>query len=358
MQGDFTGDGFTDLVVGNNGDGQLALLMGGPGGLSLSQTISSAEAPNPTALSFGGVTDGLLSFYVSTAGHEAATNLTFDLSGSPESSEGGGGVTSVVVTPTEGSSAGVLSQATSGSVQQVSQLLSLSGTTLDLAATLLTVSVVEFDSGGGSSATGGSTGAGQGQRSSQPDDSTSGSGDEPSEEARQNDGAAQAIVDRATAWERLAIGLEKSWERARAVILELDHRLPSAESQKATAPPANGGQPTPDRRTTKDRTEVQSRPAESSDAAMVAPLLPMGASSIPRPEGTSRAIDTVLGELGAGREADRPGWGFCYELARAQDTDLTRPVVAVVASAVVVGTGWTLGRKATRRRRSVSIHLH
>jgi hypothetical protein len=47
----------------------------------------------------------------------------------------------------------------SGSVQQVSQLLSLSGTTLDLAATLLTVSVVEFESGGSTSATGGSTGS-------------------------------------------------------------------------------------------------------------------------------------------------------------------------------------------------------
>jgi hypothetical protein len=105
--GEFTNDGFTDLVVGNNGDGRLALLTGGPGGLSLSQTISSAEAPNPTALSFGGVSDGLLSFYVSTAGHEAATSLAFNLNGGPESD---GGVPSEVVTPTEGSSAGVLSR--------------------------------------------------------------------------------------------------------------------------------------------------------------------------------------------------------------------------------------------------------
>ena len=37
--GDFTGNGFTDLVVGNNGDGRLALLAGGAGGLSLSQTL-------------------------------------------------------------------------------------------------------------------------------------------------------------------------------------------------------------------------------------------------------------------------------------------------------------------------------
>ena len=35
--GDFTGTGFTDLVVGNNGDGALALLTGGAGGLALSQ---------------------------------------------------------------------------------------------------------------------------------------------------------------------------------------------------------------------------------------------------------------------------------------------------------------------------------
>ena len=43
--GDFTGSGFTDLVVGNNGDGHIALLLGGAGGLSLSQTLFSAERP-------------------------------------------------------------------------------------------------------------------------------------------------------------------------------------------------------------------------------------------------------------------------------------------------------------------------
>ena len=63
-------------------------------------------------------------------------------------------MTTVAVAPSgESSLAAVLSQATSGSVQQVSQLLSLSGTTLDLAATLLTVSVLsgnfESESGGG-----------------------------------------------------------------------------------------------------------------------------------------------------------------------------------------------------------------
>ena len=52
--GDFSGNGFTDLVVGNNGDGHLALLLGGSSGLTLSQSLFSAAAPNPTGLSFGG----------------------------------------------------------------------------------------------------------------------------------------------------------------------------------------------------------------------------------------------------------------------------------------------------------------
>ena len=56
--GDFTGNGLTDLVVGNNGDGHLALLLGGSDGLSLSQTMTNGEAPNPTGLSFAGVSDG------------------------------------------------------------------------------------------------------------------------------------------------------------------------------------------------------------------------------------------------------------------------------------------------------------
>ncbi len=72
------------------------------------------------------------------------------------------------------------------------------------------------NSGGGTSATGGSTGAGQSMGSSQANDSSSDSGDEPGDEAKPDDGASQAIVERATPWERLVIGLERSWERAHA----------------------------------------------------------------------------------------------------------------------------------------------
>ena len=91
-------------------------------------------------MSFAGVSDGLLSFYVSTAGREAASNLGFNLEAgaSPEP-----GSSPLAATSTgETSASGVLSQAAAGSSQQVSQLLSFTGTTLNLAATLLTVSVL------------------------------------------------------------------------------------------------------------------------------------------------------------------------------------------------------------------------
>ena len=47
--------------------------LGGAGGLSLSQSTTSAAVPSPTSLSFAGVSDGVLSFYVATAGREAAS---------------------------------------------------------------------------------------------------------------------------------------------------------------------------------------------------------------------------------------------------------------------------------------------
>ena len=58
------------------------------------------RAPSPTSLSFAGVSDGLLSFYVSTAGREAAMNLAFNLEGGA----GEAGSSPSGVTPTEGSS--------------------------------------------------------------------------------------------------------------------------------------------------------------------------------------------------------------------------------------------------------------
>lgn len=44
ITGDFNDGGFDDLVVANNEDGILALLLGGPDGLTLQSTLSDPEA--------------------------------------------------------------------------------------------------------------------------------------------------------------------------------------------------------------------------------------------------------------------------------------------------------------------------
>ena len=302
--GDFTGDGFTDLVVGNNGDGRLALLLGGSGGLSLTQTLVSAEAPNPTGLSFAGVSDGLLSFYVSTAGREAAMDLAFNLNGGAGAEAG---LTTVAVTPSGGSSLeGVLSQATGGSVQQVSQLLSLSGTTLDLAATLLTVSVLpgnfEGESGGGASATVGSIGLGQPVGQTNPNGGAGGSGEEPKEESGPGEAGMPAVIDRLPAWEGLSIGLGRAWEKVRAAVLERAGGAPAAESRRGSAPPANRSPAGP------------SAPApaqsgtEAGSAARANPVSP-AASPEPRRADNTAAIDAALEELDVERPETVAGGG-------------------------------------------------
>ena len=63
-----SGSGFDSLVVGNNGDGVLALLQGGPDGLNLSSTMTERDVPSPTALVFSAFTAGQVEFLAATAG--------------------------------------------------------------------------------------------------------------------------------------------------------------------------------------------------------------------------------------------------------------------------------------------------
>ncbi len=216
--GNFTGDGFTDLVVGNNGDGHLALLLGGPGGLSLSQTLTSPAVPEPTGLSFAGVSDGTLSFYASTSGREVATEMAFALSPGVTLSGAGLGAGAGE------SSSSALASATVGTFQQVAQLLSANGTTLSLIAPLFTVSIVAGEFAGFADVEGGvallantlpGTGPGslgQPARNDRP---------EPSVEGADDPGPASGPVAAAPAptslpvWDRIATGLEQAWEQVR-----------------------------------------------------------------------------------------------------------------------------------------------
>ena len=50
--------GFDDLVVGNSGDGELALFEGGESGLDMISTEADPNLPSPTDLAFSAVTGG------------------------------------------------------------------------------------------------------------------------------------------------------------------------------------------------------------------------------------------------------------------------------------------------------------
>jgi len=347
--GDFTGDGFTDLVVGNNGDGHLALLLGGAGGLSLSQTLVSANAPNPTSLSFAGVSDGLLSFYVSTAGREAATNLAFNLNG------GAGleaGLSLAAVAPAGSLSlSAVLTQATTGSVQQVTQLLSFSGTTLELAATLLTVSVVpgnnESESGGGAVATGGSIGFGQSVGQAKGNGGQTGSGEEPSAEPELGQAGSPAANDRPPAWERLSIGLERAWDKARAAILELESQGPAAGDQKPSARPAVNPRaqrpvPAPAQPGTKAGNETRAKPVSPA------------ATPDQRHQNNTATIDAALEDLDAQRPreslAEERAWGFSDVSAGNDRTGRLRALMGLAVSAAAAGAASRPAVRWARRR--------
>jgi hypothetical protein len=117
--GDFTGDGFTDLVIANNGDGVFTALLGGPDGLQIAGTLTSADVLHPTAVAFADLSAGGLSIFATEEGVESVARLTFALDfGIP------------VLTPGSGEPAGPR--------PLVSELLPLNESTLDIVATLVT----------------------------------------------------------------------------------------------------------------------------------------------------------------------------------------------------------------------------
>jgi hypothetical protein len=132
---DFDFDGFSDLVIANRGDGRLALFLGGGTGLSLSQSFTSSAVPHPTALAFDSVSDGLLSFYASTEGLEAATLLSFTLAGGRE----GPSDHPPLIFP--GPGPGSPGTPAPGPTEQVARLVPLRESALALVATLLTVAL-------------------------------------------------------------------------------------------------------------------------------------------------------------------------------------------------------------------------
>jgi hypothetical protein len=76
-----SGSGFDDLVVGNGGDGVLALFEGSNQGLTPTSTETSPDLPSPSALVYAGVGGGEVQFYGATVGSEAAALVALSVGG-------------------------------------------------------------------------------------------------------------------------------------------------------------------------------------------------------------------------------------------------------------------------------------
>jgi hypothetical protein len=112
--------GFEDLVVGNAGDGVLALFEGGAEGLGLMSAATEPNLPDPTALAFAALSGGQVQFYAATAGREAAELVSLSLGIQTEANAAFG---------------------PPPAVETVVELVPLHETSLPLAATVLTLTI-------------------------------------------------------------------------------------------------------------------------------------------------------------------------------------------------------------------------
>ncbi len=241
--------------------------------------------------------------------------------------------------------------------------MSLSGSTLELAGTLLTVSVLpgnidgesssqaNGESNGQAAASVGTIGFGQSVARTAANIGGNGAGDPTGQEPEALEAEPPIIGERIPAWERLSTGLESAWERVRDAVLELEDLMPAetgrdhAESQ----PAAPAGQSRPG--------AASPAPARSSSKAVEeSPGVPATDSAKVQGPGLSiAAIDAVL----AGWEtrqpseelSDRPGPTENNERAGGERHELVRAIVVIGSTAVAAGSAWRWSGESTRFRR-------
>ncbi len=194
----FEDDGFDDLVVGNSGDGVLALFEGGEDGLTLMSTQVEPDLPSPTALAFSALTGGQIQFYAATAGHDQADLISLSLAAESSLSP---------ALPGPSNPSPSLQSSEGSSLPLVAVVLTL---TVEVSADELSLPLDEAGNGGaGAFLAGSGITVGQGLSSY----GLGGGSGAPVIADELNTGGAAAAHAPAAPWERFMLGLDELFDR-------------------------------------------------------------------------------------------------------------------------------------------------
>jgi hypothetical protein len=237
-----TDTGMDNLLVANQGNGNLAFLQGGASGFILGPVQTVTDLPNPTALAVSDpqalavstLSASQLVFYGATEGVDRAFQVTFSLNfgatagvpggnpgaGVPGGNPGGGGGGSSGGGNDGGGggegNGGEGGGGGSGAPVMAAQLLPLSESSLALIGTLLTLTIDIGGASVGDAPTGPAVAAAPGGPStgqSLPNQGTNdheGGGGEPSEVAAPHD---ETVVSEVAPWTRYVIGLDEALQQ-------------------------------------------------------------------------------------------------------------------------------------------------
>jgi hypothetical protein len=296
-----SGSGFEDLVVGNSGDGVLALYEGGQDGLTLMSTQVEPDLPSPTALAFSALTGGQIQFYAATAGREAADLVSLNLAAdtSFQVALPGPSSTTAQLVPSEGSSLPLVAVVLTLTIEASANELSLPSDAAENGSTGAFLAGSGITVGQSLSSTG--QWGGSGAPVVADDLTTGGAGA----------GAAGAP---ALPWERFVLGLDQIFERfLRENPNGLSGALNGSDRPASSATPSSpipGNPPAPP--------SAPAPPAQSGDHD--------GAHGSSAAE-TSKAVDSIIESLwnedaSSGRRQESPGRERALDLRIGTGPDL------------------------------------